>query len=470
MIFSCSGSRPVFCCHFSFLLVLTGLWLGSVHTADAETLRSALASAYLSNPTLSAERARLRATDEEHPRARSSMRPTITGTIDRTFTYTRTRPSARTDGRNASTGFAINLTQPIFRGFRTINAIRGADATIFAGREALRQVEQTTLLNAVTAYMDVVRDRAIVRHRVRNLEVLTQQLRATKDRLDAGEATKTDVAQARAARAAAQSQLALARANLDGSRARYQQVVGNRPLHPVAPRHLEGILPRSLTQALKVGLRDHPNIVQAEFLEKAAHYSVLTIRGELLPEFNLRAGYSKTFDPSRFTDQQDVGTIVGEVRVPLYQGGAVYARTRQAMETQAQRRREIDAARTQVRSEIVTAWAQHIAAKSSVVSTKAQVAANVIALSGVRAEQKEGQRSVLDVLRAERDLVNSKVTLEGAKRDQVVSAFTLLSAMGHLTAAELRLAVSYYDPRAHYEAVKHKWIGLGTRNRRYRRR
>src|SRR5215510_12071888 len=204
----------------------------------AETMNEALASAYKVNPRLDAARATLRATDEEVPRAISGYRPTVTGTADSSFQNQNTRPNLPGAGIGNSNprGYALQLVQPIFKGFQTVNDVSEAEATVRAGRETLRSVEQSVLLEAVTAYMDVVRDQAIVRLRENNVTVLTRDLRATQDRFNVGEVTRTDVAQAQARRAAAVSALDLAKSNLQTSRATYERVIGHPPSNLVEPK------------------------------------------------------------------------------------------------------------------------------------------------------------------------------------------------------------------------------------------
>ncbi len=438
-----------------------GLAVLSAVPVEAETLRRALSHAYNYSPTLKAQRAALRVTDEEMARARSGFRPTVTGQYDKTLTDTRSRPASAFDGRTNADSFRIDFSQPVFRGFRTINSVREADANIFAGREGLRLAEQRVLLDAVTAFMDVVRDHNIVRHRRGNVRNLERQLQAARDRLEVGEATRTDVAQAQARLAQARSLLAAARGNLRASKASYRQYVGKEARNLRRPRNLEAMLPRSLAEALRVGTRENPEILQAIFLEKAARHAIDRINGEFLPEVSVQASYQKQWDPLPTVDERDTVTVTGQVRVPLYQAGEVSARSRQSVNLASQRRREVAAAREKVKAQIIAAWAQRQAARAQVQSDLAQVRANRTALEGVREELKEGQRSVLNLLDAEQELVASLVALEGSQRDLVVTAFNLVAAIGRLTAADLRLDVELYDPQAHYRDVKRKIWGPG---------
>ncbi|MEL6299690.1 MAG: TolC family outer membrane protein [Pseudomonadota bacterium] len=437
--------------------------------AAGESLNSALAAAYKNNPQIEAERARLRATDEDVARAMSGYRPTITSTLSTSVRNGNTDPASPTDGRSRPRSFSLELTQPLFRGFQTRNAVSEAEANVRAGQQSLRSVEQTVLLDAVTAYMNVVRDSAILRLRRANLTFLAQELRATQERFNVGEVTRTDVAQARARRAAAQSAIDLARANLDASRALYRRVVGRVPTQLQSPGEPRAKLPRSLKAALSAGLEENPTVVQALYLEQAARFTVDRIFGELLPQAQLEASYSSTRDPNPAVEKSEEGTVTGRLTIPLYQGGEPRARLRQAKHTHVSRIQEIERARTVVREQVVSAWALLLAARAQLVSGQAQVDANQIALDGVRAEERVGQRTLLDVLDAQQALLDSRVTLVATRRDVVVNAYTLLSAMGQLDGVSYGVATIVYDPDVHYHEVRRKWWSISITDRDGRR-
>jgi len=426
----------------------------------AETLRSALAAAYKFNPRLDAERARLRATDEEVPRAKSGYRPIVTGSANITYQHQKTNPSAITDGDNTSKGYGVSATQPIFNGFRTTNSVKSAEATVRAGRESLRSVEQQVLLDAVTAYMDVVRDQAIVRLRENNVNVLTRELRANQDRFAVGEVTRTDVAQAEARRAGAVSALDLARANLKTSRAAYERVIGHPPSNLQEPSANDRRLPSTLNEAISVGSKENPTVVSSLYQEEAARYNVEVIWGELLPTVQLEADYNKTYDPSRFVNDTEGVAVAGRVIVPFYEGGEVYARVRQAKHTHVSRLQEIEQARTENQELVVASWSQLLAARAQLESDQVQVTANRTALTGVREEERVGQRTLLDVLNAEQELLNSEVQLVSTRRNLVVASYAVLASVGRLTAADIAVTPDVYDPEVHYHEVRRKWFGV----------
>ena len=426
--------------------------------ASAETLRQALAAAYKFNPRLDAERARLRATDEEVPRAKSGYRPVVTGSADVGYQRTETRPGGTSE--TSPKGYGVTATQPIFSGFRTINAVNAAEATVRAGRESLRIVEQSVLLEAVTAYMDVVRDQAIVRLRENNVNVLTRELRATQDRFSVGEVTRTDVAHAEARRAAAVSALDLARANLQTSRATYERVVGHPPSNLEEPRAQDRRLPKALPEAVSIGSKESPNVVAALYLEQAARHTVDMIWGELLPTIQAEADYNRRYEPSSSIDQSETTSVTGRVIVPFYEGGEVRARVRQAKHTHVSRLQEVEQARTENQALVVSAWSQLEAARAQLESDQVQVTASRTALTGVREEERVGQRTLLDVLNAEQELLNAEVQLATTRRNVVVAAYNTLSSVGRLSAQDLGVTAEVYDPEVHYHEVRRKWFGI----------
>lgn len=428
--------------------------------ALAESLDDAMASAYRYNPRLDAERARLRATDEDVARAMSGFRPVITGNADVNYQNSNTRPDSLTEGRAYPKGYSVDAVQPIFSGLQTVNAVRQSEASVRAGRETLRNVEQQTLLDTVTAFMNVVRDQAVVRLRENNVNVLTKELKATEDRFAVGEVTKTDVAQAQARRADSVSALDLAKANLKTSRADFERVVGHAPSDLLEPRGYERLLPRSIDDAIGIGTKEHPAVVGALYREESARYDVDRIRGELLPQVQLEASYESRFDQSRFSDQNEATTLTGRVRVPIYEGGEVYARVRQAKQLHVSFLQEIEQARTEVQALISQSWAEMLAFRAKLQSDKVGVDANRTALSGVREEERVGQRTLLDVLNAEQELLNSQVQFESTRRDVVVSSYGVLSSIGRLDVTQLGIVSVAYDAEIHAEEVRRKWWGL----------
>ena len=434
--------------------------------AMGETLKQALTSAYHNNPALRAERARQRATDEGVPQALSGWRPNVAISSDAGRTRTSTSPAFGPKNRDPY-GATVSLVQPLFRGFRTVNGTKQAEANVRAGRQALLSVEQNTLFDAVTAYMDVLRDRAVVKLQTKNVEVLSEQLKAEKARFRVGEITRTDVAQSQARRAGSVSTLAQARANLASSRAVYGRVIGSRATSLKYPRSIRKILPRTLNRALDIGKTNNPQLLAASYSELSARHSVKVIKGELYPDLSLEASYSYRKNPSSTTSRTETASLIGRLNIPLYQSGNVYSRVRQAKQSASQSRLLVlDAERTVVAS-VISSWEQLQALRAQIVSDRAQVKANVLALQGVRQEALVGSRTTLDVLDAEQELLNSNVSLVRSRRDVVVASYQLLVSIGRLTSDGLKLRVKSYNPTDNYNRVRNKLFGTNIGESHY---
>lgn len=433
--------------------------LANTSSVFAETLADALSGAYHNNSTLEAERARQRGTDELVPQALSGWRPTITaqGAIghnlsNSTSTLGGTNYSV-TDPRSLS----IQLTQPIFRGFKTVEGTAQAEANVKAGRQQLLSVEQTTLFNAVQAYMNVIQARQILSLRRQNVKVLQSQLNASDARFKAGELTRTDVAQSRATLNGAQGQVALAIASVQAAEANYKTVVGRAPgklaMPKLAPR------PKSLESAYRIAQETNPNILAAAQVQLAAEHNINVIGGDLLPTINLQASASVSGDQSGANSSATNALIQGVITVPIYEAGRVYSGVRQAKEVASQNRVQVISAIRSVRESVVNAWNGIISTGQNLVSTRAQVVAANLALDGVRQEYQVGSRSTIDVLNTQQILINAQISAVVAQHDQLVASYQLLGAMGHLTSQHLGIN-GRYDVKEHYNDVRNKWIGL----------
>ena len=430
-------------------------------SALAESLPEALGSAYAYNPRLDAQRAFLRATDEDVAVAMSGYRPDIGVTGDYGVRSTHRKPSTLGDGVFQPGGWSVSGTQNIFRGFRTYNAVNRAEADVRAEREVYRDVESSVLLQAATAYMDVVRDKEVVRLAENNVNVLSRELKATEDRFSVGEVTRTDVAQAVARRADAVSDLESARANLRTSRGAFLQVIGNPPSDLFDPGPPDQFLPGSLEEAINVSNNENPLVVASLYREQAAGYRIKEIRGELLPTLTVEGSYDQRFNTGRLLfDKEETTSVIGRLAIPLYQGGEVSARVRQAKQNQIGFLQQIEQVRTEEAQKVVFAWSQLEAARAQLESDTISVESNRVALQGVREEEKVGQRTILDVLDAEQEYVQAEVDLERTKRNLVVAGYAVLSAMGRLDAAWIGVAANVYDPQVHYHEVRRKWFGL----------
>jgi len=445
----------------------------SVTPAAAQSLEEALASAYRSNPELLAQRAALRAVDEQVPRAMSQWRPTVQVTgntgFARDYNATTTtvfngdgtsdRQTANNQRVRRPYTATLQATQPLYRGGRSTAELARAEANIQASRALLSVTEQRVLLDAATAYINLARELAVLDLNTNNVQVLQRQLEAARDRFQVGEITRTDVSQAEARLAQAQAARTGSEGNVNTARAAYLRVVGQEAVRPAVPAVPVALLPGSAAEARDVALASNPAVVQARFTHEAAGHDVALIEGEKLPTVGLQADAIRGVETQTRGVQRDTVDLLLTFTVPIYQQGLTDARVREAKQTQGQRRTQIDVSQRQVTDEANRAWQQLQTARAQIASFQAQIRANEIALEGVSQEARVGSRTVLDVLNAEQELLNSRVSLVQAQRDQVLASFQLLSATGRLTARTLSLPVEYYDPEAYAKATRDRWIG-----------
>jgi len=435
----------------------------------ADTLPWALVQAYQNNPVLNAQRASLRAQDEAVPQALSGYRPRVSVTASVGNQYTQTLSKTATAGGPVYTGSRADLTphsvgltatQTLFNGFQTANRTRQAEAQVSSGRATLAFTESTVLLQAATAYMNLLRDAAILDLQRRNVEVLQEQLRQTRDRFKVGEVTRTDVAQAESRLAAGRAQVLTAESNYISSKAAYRQQIGVEPGRLAAASPVDRYTPRTLAAAIEAGREFNPAVAAAMFGIDVALLQVKINEGALLPTVTAQVNVQQSWEVSPIIMKQLDASIVGQVTVPIYQGGQEYSLIRQSKETLGQQRISLDTTRDQVQANVTQAWGQLDAAKAQIQATQAQVNSAEIALNGVREEARVGQRTTLDVLNAQQELVNARVALVTAQHDRVVASYTLLSAVGGLSVGGLGLKTTVYDPMTHYQQVRDAWVGL----------
>jgi outer membrane protein len=452
-------------------MVALALALGVVDTSRADTIEAALVRAYQNNPQLNAQRAAVRATDENVPQALSGYRPRVSVTASAgtqfsdqtTVTRVPDFPPQYNDlrGHHAPRAVGATVTQPLFNA-QTASRVRGAESQVSSAREGLRVLEQTVLLSAATIYMDYLRDAAIVEVQRSNVRVLEQTLKQVQDRFSVGEVTRTDVAQSEAQLAAGRSQLLTAESNLNTTRANFRRIIGNEPsaLAPGAP--VDRFLPPTLPAAIELGLIHNPNVTAAMYGIDIAFLSVKVAEGALFPTVNLVASVQASYESTLVILKSITASAAAQISVPIYQGGGEYSLIRQSKETLAQQRLVLDQTRDQTRATIVQQWGILQAAKAQIASAQAQVTASETALNGVREEARVGQRTTLDVLNAQQALVNARVNIVTAQHDRVVASYGVLSAIGRLSPQVLGLKTTVYDPSVHYHQVRDAWSGVRT--------
>jgi len=420
----------------------------------AETLSDALKLTYRQNPDLEAARARLRAVVEQVPQALAGFRPKFF--VDGTAESVRGQTELADSDRDTF-GISASVLQNLYAGGGTTAAVARAEAEVRSERARLYATEEEVLLQAVVAYTSVVRDREVLRIAINNADRLKQHLAATRDRFEVGEVARTDVAQSEARYARGLADVESARADLASSLAEYRRVVGQEAGELVTEPAIEA-LPATLEEAYALSDK-HPLIEAARYRLTAARQAFLEARAGLLPTVDLQGRLSYTEEPTALVDWQRDARIGVNVSIPLYQGGAVYARVRQARQTVAQRQRELDAAVRQVQKQVGEAWERLLAAAELIRAFESQVKANEIALRGVQEENLVGTRTVLDVLDAEQELFDSRTGLVRATQSHVQASYQLKSAIGQLTAVDLGLEVELYEPDRYYEQNRTRLFG-----------
>jgi outer membrane protein len=437
----------------------------------ADTIEAALIRAYQNNPQLNAQRASVRATDENVPQALSGYRPKVAVTASVGSQYTDAAQNTNVGTRlttnslagvNAPRSVGATVTQTLFNGGQTANRTRAAESQVSAAREGLRVLEQTVLFAAATIYMDYLRDSAIVEVQKSNVRVLEQTLKQTRDRFNVGEVTRTDVAQSEAQLAAGKTQLLTAESNLTTTRANFRRIIGNDPVNLAAGSPVDRFLPTTLTGAIDRGLLENPNVTAAMYGIDVSFLQVKVNEGALFPTVTLQGSVQQSYESTMATYRSFGASAVAQLTVPVYQGGAEYALIRQSKESLAQQRLNLEQVRDQTRATVAQAWGQLVAGKAQVSSAQSQVSASEIALNGVREEARVGQRTTLDVLNAQQALVNARVALVTAQHDRVVASYSVLNAIGRLSPTVLNLATNVYDPSVHYHQVRDSWTGVRT--------
>jgi outer membrane protein len=434
--------------------------------AHAEALPEALVKAYQSNPLLNAERARQRATDENVPQALAGYRPQIVASLGVGLQAVRDLLPNNTIQTATLKPWTIGVTvtQTLFNGFKTANSVRVAEFQVRSGREALRNVGQGVLLDAVTAYSNVLANQSLVEAQRSNVTFLRETLGIVQKRLNAGDVTPTDTAQAEARFNRGLADLNAAEVNLAISQATYAQVIGNPParLSPAEP--VDRYLPRSRDEATGLAFKAHPAVLAAGFDVDVATTTIKVAESSLLPTVTLQGNVSKSrdSDPTLGTFATDQASILGQVTAPIYDGGTAASQTRQSKEVAAQSRLVLDQVRNQARTAATGAWVAHEGAKIAVSASESEVRAAGVALQGVQKEAQGGQRTTIDVLNSQQELTSAKARLIGAQRDRVIASYTLLSAIGRLDVKTLGLNTPDYLPEVHYHQVRDAWHGLRT--------
>lgn len=425
-------------------------------SATAQTVVDALSQAYLTNPTLAAQRASTRASDEAVAQANSQWKPSLSMSTGVTTAYTSNGTATMS---TASPTITLSLNQPLYRGGRIEAGIDQAEANVLAARARLRTTEGQVLASVVDAYMGVLRDQAVLQLNINSEQVMQTELRASRNRFQLGAATSTDVATAESRLSAASATRIQAEGSFRISLTTYERIVGVAPTSMSTPEPLT-MLPNSLEETIQIALNESPAVLVAFYAEHTAQASLRSANGARLPTVSMSASTSRRApdwpDWAPFTLASSVGVSVS---VPLYQSGGEFSSIRSAQENLSASRLQLEDARRTARSTVTQSWQSLATARAQILSRSDQVRASESALRGFRQEYEVGARTLLEVLNAEQDLLNARVQLVTSRRDEVVASYGLLAAMGRLTASTLALPVPVYNPAVNYERVANAWWG-----------
>jgi outer membrane protein len=433
--------------------------------AKSQTLSSVLGSVYAYNPTLQAERAQLRSIDEGVPSALAGWRPTIT--VSASAGYAQGHLAEGESGTTYNYGenrdldsVQAQVTENLYDGGKTRAQTSQAKNKVRSERANLINIEQQVFASAVSAYVTVIEDEQLLALAINNTEVLKEQLKATQDRFAVGEITRTDVAQSESALAAAEATVETDRGNLENAQATFQSVVGFMPGKLTPPEPLA--LPVNSSKAAgSVAEMNNPAVVQAKFSQSAAADAVDVAWSALMPSLQVQGLEYRDDNQSERNYRTSGNEVLASLSIPLYQGGAEYAAIRQAVQQRENARQEVDVQRRTAVETAVQNWETLAATRATIQSTRAEIAANEIALDGTEREAIVGSRTTLDVLNAQQLLLQSNVTLVQNLAALVTASYNVAEAMGRLTARDLALHVPLYDDTAYYNAVKDAWFGTG---------
>lgn len=431
-----------------------------VTPAAAQTLNDALSQMLARNSALSAARSQYEAEYKEQFVSLSTMLPKVVGYVQETRSDTnaecyapRTGMSPAStcdagdiyeagDSRTDSDGYGIQVTQDLFTSGKNLNGFRAKRAEIRSKQQDLIQTEQQIILQAIAAYLDVLQADAVRDLNRSNEAVLTKQLEAVRDRFQVGVGTRTDIAQSEARMAAAKSARLASEANAQSARAVYLEVFGIEAGELVQPERLPR-MPRSLDRAKRDARRDSPVLGSAQELAAMGRFQSYSTVGGSLPSITLTGTYAHNEDPNGLVGvTTDTTSVVARLNVPLFLGGQSIAAIAASRDVRNALTQNVHSASRAVDRTVVSAWHTYQAADAAIAARQQQIKASETALDGVRQENRLGTRTTLDVLNAEQALLDARVALVQAARDQQVAAYNLLAAMGHLTPKKLRITAA----------------------------
>jgi outer membrane protein len=443
---------------FSLVATVSALALSGAVSAQAESLSDAIAMAYAQNPTILRSRATQRATDEGYVQTRSQLGPSLSASASTTYNDL---PQDLAGNRSYTTA-GVSASQTLFASGGIASSLKASRANVLSGQEGLRSTESSVLLDVISVYTAVRRDQQALQISQDNYDILKQQLDQTQAQFDAGQLTRTDVAQSQARLSASAASLASAQSQLDSDRASYVAIVGQSPVALEAEPDLPG-LPTDFNAALEAAEKNNPDLQSAQYAADAAKAQVRAERSVFGPTVGVSASTGGT-QPGVGVDKladYDATSATLRLSIPLFSAGLNGSRVRQATETYNAQLQVVETTRRQVVSSVSQAWSQMLAARSAVSSNQEQVKAATVAADGVKVEQQVGLRTNIEVLNAQQELKSAQLALIEAERSQYVAGSQLLSVMGGMTAKAFVPDIQVYDPETHFDDVKSKgWSPL----------
>jgi outer membrane protein len=431
------------------------------------TLQEALASAYLTNPTIQQARATLRATDEQVPTALAGWRPTVTGNVGLSYykgvnDYQGTADQPGYLRKYDTPGYTAGVTinQPLYTGGKTTASTHQAVNKVMAARANLISVEQQVFKNVVNAYVSVIEDEQLLQLNINNERVLQQQLRATNERFRVGEITRTDVAQAESAYATAKAARQQSEGTLQTAQATYMQIVGMAPPPNLVPPQPLVLPVKNEQTAAAMAVRNNPDVINALFTESSQKDAVSVAIAAIMPKISATAAYTRQINQSLNHQIDENKYAMLNFNIPVYQGGSEYAAVRQAKQQVQVAHRQVDIQRRTAAQDAVSNWQKLVSYQAAISSNRAAIRAGTIALDGVERQAIVGTSTTLEVLQQQETLLQAQVALVQSLSNMVLASYNVASAIGRLTAADLKLNVPLYDDKAYYQAVKDRLWGI----------
>ncbi len=430
------------------------------HVVSAESLNDVLVETYATNPGIQAARAQLRSADEAIRQARAGWYPSVNATADAGRGHYLSNQDLRYESNRTPRDASLSVSLPLYSGGQTVASINQAEYNMLAARAQLISTEQSVLLNAATAYLDIVRDEAVVVISRNHVRILQREVESANVRYQSHEVTQTDVGQADARLAQAEADLTQAEGTLQDSQATFVDVVGRPPEAVAAPQSILP-LPDTLEEIKSIVETDNPTILAADYSFEAAKAGVNVAESQLLPTVSLNGTVGNALSESTPKSLSNTKQIMVTLTVPLYDGGANYSKVRAQKDVVEQTRKQREQSSRDALQNTAKAWQSLRSAQAHVKSFTTQIRANETALKGVIEEQRIGLRTEIEVLNAEQELFSAQQNLVTAKHDEMVGAFQVASGLGRMTAVSLNIPVDVYDPKKHYEEVRGKWFGVG---------